>query len=325
MGKNVSKVSIVLCTFNGEEYLKEQLDSIVQQTYPLYEVIAQDDGSTDRTLDILHEYAEKYPIIKVYKNSDHRYGLNSNFFNATKKATGDFIAFSDQDDIWELNKIEYQMKEIGDSFLCTHKTKPFSTVGLHLDYDDRKPNFHIIRLLYASIPGHTMLFKRDLLDKVPPINTNCYGTAYDVILQSVAASFKEIKVVDKVLSHHRRLPSSISYAKPDEHRKHSYSNALYELWWSMTNYKKVIVKIRDEKLKPRLELFENIQSDTKDYHDALLMSKLRTQTDFISLLRYSAQCIKHRNHLFYTETKGFLNFIRAALYPIMQVYNFRKA
>jgi len=192
-----------------------------------------------------------------------------------------------------------------------------------VDYDDRKPNVHIIRLLYASIPGHTMLFKRELLDKVPPLNSNCYGTAYDVILQSVAASFKEIKMVDKVLSHHRRLVTSVTYTKPDSHKKHAFGNALYMLWWSLTHYNQVIGMMRPEKLIPRLELFENIRSDTPEYHEALAMSKLRTQTGLVSILKYSARCFKHRNHLFYTESKGVLNGIRAALYPFLQVYNFK--
>lgn len=63
-----AKVSIVLCTYNGAKYIKEQLDSILSQTYPLYEIIVQDDDSIDETVEILNEYATKNPLIKVYKN-----------------------------------------------------------------------------------------------------------------------------------------------------------------------------------------------------------------------------------------------------------------
>lgn len=63
-------VSIVLCSYNGERFLKTQLDSIVCQTYPIHELIIQDDGSTDHTLDIAREYAAQYPLSEL--NSMHK-------------------------------------------------------------------------------------------------------------------------------------------------------------------------------------------------------------------------------------------------------------
>ena len=65
------KISIVICTYNGAKFLGEQLDSIVSQSLSPYEVIAQDDGSSDGTWNILLEYAERYPYIKVYKNPNN--------------------------------------------------------------------------------------------------------------------------------------------------------------------------------------------------------------------------------------------------------------
>ena len=61
-------VSIVICTYNGAKYIREQLDSIVNQTYPIFELIIQDDSSTDETISICREYAEKYSFIKPYIN-----------------------------------------------------------------------------------------------------------------------------------------------------------------------------------------------------------------------------------------------------------------
>lgn len=121
------KVSVVMCTYNGAAFLREQLDTIINQTYPIYEIIVQDDGSTDETINILESYKERYPIVKLYKNVDGR-GVNTNFFSALKRATGDYIAISDQDDIWELDKIEKQITFIGESWLCFHFSKPFSEV-----------------------------------------------------------------------------------------------------------------------------------------------------------------------------------------------------
>ena len=107
-------VSIVMCTCNGESFIREQLDSIMAQTYPVNEIIIQDDASTDRTYDIVCEYARRYPQIHPRQN-ETRKGVNGNFFDALSQATGDYIAIADQDDIWEPGKIERQVQTIGDN------------------------------------------------------------------------------------------------------------------------------------------------------------------------------------------------------------------
>ena len=61
-------VSVVMYTYNGEKYLREQMDSILAQTYPIHEVIVCDDCSTDSTMNILQEYAAKYSFVKVHQN-----------------------------------------------------------------------------------------------------------------------------------------------------------------------------------------------------------------------------------------------------------------
>ena len=119
-------VSIVMCTYNGERYLKEQLMSLLNQTYSPIEIIIQDDLSTDNTLEIIHDYQERYPgIIHLFQNS-RRLGYNQNFLSAYQKANGYYIASADQDDIWETNKIEILIREIGDSTLIFHNSVLFN-------------------------------------------------------------------------------------------------------------------------------------------------------------------------------------------------------
>ena len=86
-------VSVVMATYNGENYLCEQLDSILAQSYPVYEIIIQDDCSTDGTTDIVRQYMEKYPFIKLFVN-EQNVGYNENFRLAAMHATGDFVALS---------------------------------------------------------------------------------------------------------------------------------------------------------------------------------------------------------------------------------------
>ena len=97
-------VSVVLGTYNGEVYLQEQLRSVLAQTYPALEIIAIDDGSSDRTVDILREFAARDPRIRVVVN-ERNLGFIRNFEKGCRLAAGKFIALCDQDDYWFPEKI----------------------------------------------------------------------------------------------------------------------------------------------------------------------------------------------------------------------------
>src|SRR6188768_263019 len=98
-------VSVVMCTYNGAKFLKEQVDSILNQTYSIEEFLIFDDGSTDGTLEILEAYAAKFSFINLFKNS-FTLGYNKNFEQALKKANSEVIAIADQDDYWDPKKLE---------------------------------------------------------------------------------------------------------------------------------------------------------------------------------------------------------------------------
>ena len=97
-------ISIAIATYNGERFLREQLDSLYQQTRVPDEIIVCDDCSTDNTVSILEEYHQKYGL--TYYVNPTSLGVNKNFFKAISLCTGDFICICDQDDIWMPNKIE---------------------------------------------------------------------------------------------------------------------------------------------------------------------------------------------------------------------------
>lgn len=110
-------VAVVMCTYNGEKFLREQLDSIINQTYPISEIIIQDDRSTDGTVALLREYEERHPNIHVFVN-EQNLGFNLNFKTACMRATTDLIAISDQDDVWFKDKIERQVAAMGENNIC---------------------------------------------------------------------------------------------------------------------------------------------------------------------------------------------------------------
>lgn len=99
------RISVVMATYNGEKYVKEQIDSILYQTRRPDELLIFDDASTDKTKDIIQSYEKQYDYIKVIMNEKNM-GWKTNFAKAITKASGDFIFLADQDDIWTKDKIE---------------------------------------------------------------------------------------------------------------------------------------------------------------------------------------------------------------------------
>ena len=107
-------VSVVMATYNGARFIREQLESIINQTYPNLEIIIVDDCSADNTVAILNEYAATHHNIKVYVN-EVNLGYVKNFERGLQLSTADYIAPSDQDDIWLENKIEFLMGRLADN------------------------------------------------------------------------------------------------------------------------------------------------------------------------------------------------------------------
>jgi glycosyltransferase involved in cell wall biosynthesis len=99
------RISIAMCTYNGAQYLQNQLDSFASQTYPAYELIVCDDGSTDDTLALIESFAGRVTFpVRVFKN-ERNLGSTRNFEKAIGICVGDLIALSDQDDEWYPDKL----------------------------------------------------------------------------------------------------------------------------------------------------------------------------------------------------------------------------
>jgi glycosyltransferase involved in cell wall biosynthesis len=200
-------VSVVLGTYNGAAHVKEQLDSILNQTYTALEIILADDASTDSTYEILKSYAKKDDRIVLYRQQEN-VGYNINFSRACAKASGTYIAISDQDDVWEADKIEKQVKKI------TEDEKTILVHCISARFEDKskphlrsigKMNFfrgNDIRNFYLAnhVLGHTILFRRSILEVALPFPPNVY---YDWWLAAVACTMGKIDFVDEILVWHR--------------------------------------------------------------------------------------------------------------------------
>ena len=105
-------VAVVIATYNGAEFIVEQLDSVLNQTLRPDEIVICDDSSTDNTWKIIEGYSHRYPdIFKVFRN-EARKGPHKNFKTAFQYTAADLIAPCDQDDIWFPEKLERSVQAI---------------------------------------------------------------------------------------------------------------------------------------------------------------------------------------------------------------------
>ena len=201
-------VSIALCTYNGERFLKEQIDSILNQTYTNTEIIVTDDASTDGTKNILENYAAKDSRVKVFFN-DTNIGLLRNYEKAVQLTKGQYIAFADQDDVWKAEKIEKLVSNLGDAMLVYCNSEYIDADGKLMNRkltDYRNPI--IGRNLFAMdeesgiwCAGHAQLFRRELLEIAFPFTPYIY---HDGWLTYIAMLKGTVKFIPDVLVYYRQ-------------------------------------------------------------------------------------------------------------------------
>lgn len=104
--KKTDKIAILMATYNGQKYLREQLDSIREQTMQDWVVFFHDDGSTDTTMEIIREYETKDPARFCYVDGPATGGAKNNFFYLMSQVEAPYYMFCDQDDVWKKKKIE---------------------------------------------------------------------------------------------------------------------------------------------------------------------------------------------------------------------------
>lgn len=204
-----ASISIVMATYNGEKYIRDQIESIISQLREYDELIISDDGSSDATGSIAHEYEVKDARIKLIDGP--RCGVVKNFENALKEAHNDLIMFADQDDIWmpnKLDKIRDYMTEHPDIMLTMHdmyiadneeiKQNKFQRTSFKI-----RPRKHgyIYNLLYNGYYGCCMTLRHDLVEKIVPFPDQV--TLYDQWISLIAEKQKKAAFIECPLIVHR--------------------------------------------------------------------------------------------------------------------------
>lgn len=187
-------ISIALCTYNGERFLQQQLDSLLAQDYPRLEIIAVDDASADGTARILLDLAARDGRVKVYVNPSNL-GFARNFERALTLCAGDWIAPCDQDDLWHPEKLSRLMNSRGQNDLVYCDSELVDESGRSLG-QRVSGRFHFYAgadprafTFINCISGHAMLFSRELLRRALPLPASVY---HDWWLAFVAANGRGI-------------------------------------------------------------------------------------------------------------------------------------
>ena len=217
---------VIMATYNGEKYLREQLDSIIAQSYTNWILYVSDDGSKDKTIDILKEYQKKLGKNKLIfsKNPRDKHGAKYNFCYAIDTAPkADYYFFSDQDDVWDKDKMKLQIKEAEklsgqalvycDAKIVDENLKPLGKETLSERFTKMPKKHTLERSLFVNrVAGCTMCINYELLEasrKLQPEEI-CMHDFY-ILLSALA--FGEVKFLDKTLNFYRQHENNVVGAK----------------------------------------------------------------------------------------------------------------
>lgn len=191
-------ISVALATYNGEKYLLEQLNSIREQTYPVDEVVISDDVSADSTREMVRRYIEQYKLDGwTLIENEQNLGYADNFRQALTHTHGDIIFLCDQDDVWEVNKVErmVQVMESDSSILTLSSAYTYiDAQGAEIPYTNPRRDYSgkICRVEYADFvkdfgyPGMSMALRapiRELFLEVRPKEKE----AHDFVMNTLSA------------------------------------------------------------------------------------------------------------------------------------------
>lgn len=168
------RISVAVATFNGEKYIRAQMDSILKNLSAEDEIIVSDDGSKDATLDILKEYQNGEIPVKVIAGPGR--GIKQNIAAALEECRGRYIFLADQDDVWTEHKVETVMRRLGKDgcMLVNHDAQVMNgdlteiLIPSFFAYRGSRPGF-LNNLLKNRYMGCCMAFDRRLLAYVLPV------------------------------------------------------------------------------------------------------------------------------------------------------------
>lgn len=210
------KIDILMATYNGEKYLREQIDSILNQTFKDFNLIICDDCSKDSTWEILQEYEKKDSRVKIIKN-EKNLGYNKNFEKLLSYVQSEYFMLSDQDDFWMENKVEESYRKITEedlNLVCSDLEvvdENLNTIHSSMwefwpDYNIKnkikKSNDYRSCLMTNCVTGCTTIINSKLISELIPLPG--YPIVHDWWIALVAGSKGPIGYIEKPLIKYRQ-------------------------------------------------------------------------------------------------------------------------
>lgn len=212
-------IAIILATYNGEKYIREQIDSIIQQSYRDWKLYIRDDCSTDMTQSILDSYAQIDERITIIPNNNQRLGITGNFNEILSKISDEeYIMCSDQDDVWFDNKILKSFERLKaieneypnqpalvftNSILTDSNLKP---LGKNLYPHKFKLGLNHFLFMNAGYQGASMIFNKNLLSFFLPFPQNLRVHDYYISLSAYLNG--HIGFIRESYAYYRRHPKA---------------------------------------------------------------------------------------------------------------------
>jgi len=279
----MTKISVALCTYNGEKFIHQQIDSILNQTLKVDEIVVCDDGSTDKTRQILNEYQKKFPeVVRIYRNEKNLRSVK-NFEKAISLCTGEIIFLSDQDDIWEETKVEIFIQYFNQypniNAICSNGTfinndgnpidqlSIWSVPQLLKDQKIEIDYFNIIAFIENIATGAGMAFKSTIKDNILPIPVR-EGFHHDEWIALVTSYRKSFLMIDDKLFryriHNEQQVGGVSY-KNDTATKERLVNHfnLFSEEKTFSQYKKFLKRLSQSYYKHLALLSEKDNTNTE--------------------------------------------------------------
>ena len=220
-------ISVAMATFNGKKFILEQLESIRKQTVLPCELVVCDDGSTDGTIDIIEEFSKTAPFPVRWYLNENNLGYADNFLKCAALCKGDWIAFSDQDDLWLPDKFkkiaQVIQKYAGDELVMIGHTSYIANVNLELT-GQKLPNFKDDAYIkkcsnfgFYCIVGFSMVFRSRLIHDIdrtqrPRMHQKnaTYPSGHDQWIGMLANALGDIAYINEPLAIWRRHDLSLT-------------------------------------------------------------------------------------------------------------------
>lgn len=208
-------ISVCIATYNGEKYIKEQLQSILPQLSENDEVVVSDDNSCDKTIDVINSLCDKRIKIYTHEKEPYKFLIDKsthNFANALKYAKGNIIFLSDQDDKWVANKVNLMVNQLQSHYMvisdCYVADAKLNIINESY-FGIRKRTYGIWDTFWKSpFLGSCMAFRREVLEAAFPFPK--YGVGHDLWLALVSIRKFDLAYIMRPLSYYRRHKDTVT-------------------------------------------------------------------------------------------------------------------